>query len=108
MVLVNFCRDQQGQYLGNTGGVNMFATLNEIWCEFLGNRRITEAEYQNMTLPQHYHTVEEFAEPLTNPNNPCYRVGLRLETIETGIVSCPFAQQFRADNVAEILGVSEI
>ena len=100
MVLVNFCRDQQGRYLGNTDGVNMFDTLNEIWGEFLGDGRITQAEYQNMTLPQYYHTLAEFAEPLTNPDNPCYRAGLRLNTIETGIIACPFAQQFKVDNEA--------
>ena len=97
MVLVNFCRDQQGRYLGNTGGVNMFDTFNTIWQQFLKEERISEQEYQAMTLPQYYHTVEEFSEPLINRESPCYQSGLRLESIETAVVPCPFALQFKRD-----------
>ena len=28
LVLVNFCRDEEGRYLGRTGGVDMFGTFN--------------------------------------------------------------------------------
>ena len=66
LVLVNFCRDEAGRYLGNTGGVNMFDTFNQIWRDFVAAGRITEAEYKNMTLPQYYNTVEEFSRPLTD------------------------------------------
>ena len=97
MVLVNFCRDEQGRYLGNTGGVNMFDTFNDIWRQFVEAGRITEQEYWRMTLPQYYNTVEEFSAPLINPDHPCHQAGLRLESIETGIVRCPFALQFEQD-----------
>ncbi len=97
MVLVNFCRDPQGRYLGNTGGVNMFDTFTEIWRELVDQGRVSEREYRNMTLPQYYRTVEEFAAPLTDHNNACYQAGLRLENIETCVVSCPFAAQFKVD-----------
>lgn len=101
MVLVNFCRDENGQYLGNTGGVNMFNTLNEIWLEFLAKALISEQEYHNMTLPQYYNTVAEFSAPLLNPDNPCYQAGLWLDSIETAVVACPFAVQFQADHDAK-------
>ena len=101
MVLVNFCRNEHGQHLGNTGGVNMFNTFNEIWQSFLNNGRITVQEFENMTLPQYYHTKEEFAAPLVDPQNPCHLAGLRLESIETGVVPCPFAQAFKVDNDVE-------
>ncbi len=97
MVLVNFCRDRQGRYLGNTGGVNMFDTFNGIWRELVDQGRVSAQEYQNMTLPQYYRTVEEFAEPLTNQHSACHRAGLRLDSIETGVVPCPFARQFKLD-----------
>ncbi len=42
MVLVNFVIDVEGQYLGNTSGINMIDTFNEIWKEFLESGRITE------------------------------------------------------------------
>ncbi|MGI9317388.1 MAG: SAM-dependent methyltransferase, partial [bacterium] len=54
MVLVNFCRDEAGSYLGGTTGVNMFNTFNEIWREFVDLGKVTEEEYVNMTLPQYY------------------------------------------------------
>ncbi len=95
LVLINFARDEQGRYLGNTGGVNMFDTFNAIWLEFLGSGRITRGEYENMTLPQYYNTVEEFCAPLTDPGDAVYRAGLRLEHIDTRIVKCPFAEAFR-------------
>lgn len=97
LVLVNFCRDNEGRYLGNTGGVNMFDTFNEIWLSFLDDGRISRAEYDRMTLPQYYRTVEEFTAPLTDPGNPCHQAGLRLESIETGVVPCPFAVQYGKD-----------
>lgn len=94
LVLINFARDDQGRYLGNTGGVNMFDTFNRIWLDFVAQNRITREEYQNMTLPQYYNTVEEFCAPLQDPDDPVYQAGLRLEHIDTRIVKCPFAESF--------------
>ena len=95
MVLVNFGIDEEGRYLGNTFGVNMFETFNEIWKEFLESGRISTNEYRRMTLPQYYNTVEEFSRPLTDPANPVFQSGLRLENIRTRIVPCPFAEEFK-------------
>ena len=94
LILINFGCDEQGRYLGNTGGVNMFDTFNQIWRTFLEQDRITRAEYENMTLPQYYNTVEEFSAPLTNADEAVYQAGLRLDHIETRIVKCPFAESF--------------
>ena len=70
MVLVNFGIDEEGRYLGNTSGINMFDTFNEIWKEFLEDGRITEEEYLRMTLPKYYNTVEEFFNPLVEVDHP--------------------------------------
>ena len=94
LVLINFGCDEQGRYLGNTGGVNMFDTFNQIWQSFLEQNRITRTEYENMTLPQYYNTVAEFSAPLTNRDEAVYQAGLRLDHIETRIVKCPFAESF--------------
>jgi hypothetical protein len=94
LVLVNFGRDEAGRYLGNTGGVNMFDTFNQIWQQLLADNVIRRDEYIAMTLPQYYNTVEEFSAPLTDPASPVYRAGLRLEHIETRVVRCPFAAEF--------------
>jgi hypothetical protein len=94
LVLVNFARDEQGRYLGNTGGLNMFDTFNAIWQGFLDEGNISADEYRNMTLPQYYNTVQEFSAPLLEKRSPVYAAGLRLEGIETRIVPCPFAADF--------------
>lgn len=96
LVFINFARDQQGRYLGNTGGINMFDTFNQIWLDFLEQNRITREEYENMTLPQYYNTVEEFSAPLVDSDDAVYQAGLRLDHIDTRIVECPFAESFTA------------
>ncbi len=95
LVLVNFCRDEQGCYLGNTDGINMFDTFNHIWQQFVDDNVITRDEYVNMTLPQYYNTVEEFSAPFTDSNSEISEAGLRLEHIETRVVDCPFKIDFQ-------------
>ncbi|SVA38350.1 uncharacterized protein METZ01_LOCUS91204, partial [marine metagenome] len=73
LVFLNFCRDKKGKYLGNTTGVNMFFNFAQIWQDFMEQGLIREDEYQKMTLPQYYNTVEEFSAPLKNVENPVYQ-----------------------------------
>ena len=108
LVLINFGTDDRGRFLGNTGGINMFDTFSEIWLSFLDAKRITREEYENMTLPQYYHSVEEFSAPLLNPDEPVYQSGLRLEHIDTGIVKCPFAEDYRSHGDAQKFAESYI
>jgi hypothetical protein len=100
MVLVNFCRDEQGRYLGNTGGVNMFDTFNALWQRFVADDQISAAEYLSMTFPQYYKTVGEFAQPLEE-TGPVQAAGLRMEHIETRVVPCPYATAFRQHRDAD-------
>ena len=95
LVLANFCKDQEGRYLGNTGGVHMFDTFNRLWRDLVAEGTVEEDEYQAMTLPQYYKTVEEFTAPLTDSDGPVYQAGLRLEGIETRVTPCPYAVDFR-------------
>ncbi len=95
LVLINFGTDEEGRYLGNTGGINMFDTFNQIWLSFLEQKRINRLEYENMTLPQYYNSLEEFSAPLVNSDEAVYQAGLRLDHIDTRIVKCPFAEDFR-------------
>lgn len=94
LVLVNFCRDDNGCYLGNTGGVNMFDQFNLNWQTFVNDGVVTQDEYRAMTLPQYYNTTDEFSAPLLDTTSPVYAAGLRLVDIETAIVECPFARDF--------------
>ncbi|GIT71177.1 MAG: hypothetical protein Ct9H300mP28_09910 [Pseudomonadota bacterium] len=95
LVFLNFCRDENGKYLGNTKGINMFENFAQNWKDFFDQGRINVNEYQRITLPQYYNTVEEFSAPLQDSNNQVYRAGLRLKQIETHITPCPFAESFK-------------
>jgi len=95
LVLVVFCIDGRGRYLGNTGGVNMFAQFNALWRRFVDEGAVTEEEYRAMTLPQFYRTVEEFRAPLEG-EGAAAQAGLELLEMETRIVPCPFAADFKA------------
>ena len=94
LVLVNFCRDEEGRYLGHTSGVDMFGMFNTLWQEMVDDGSISGNEYSRMTLPQYYHDVEEFSAPLIDHSSPVYQAGLRLESIHTRVVDCPFRVDF--------------
>lgn len=95
LVFANFCRDESGHYLGATDGINMFNTFNAIWQQFVDDGVVTAEEYKSMTLPQYYNTPEEFARPFEQTDSAVAKAGLRLESIETRVVPCPFAMSFK-------------
>ncbi len=97
LVLVNFCIDEEGRYLGNTGGANMFDTFNFLWQRLRDDGAITAREYQNTNFPQFYKTVEQFRAPLDDPHGPLRAAGLSLEHIETRVVPCPYKAEYLAN-----------
>lgn len=101
LVMCNFGIDEEGRFLGATGGVNMFDTFADIWREFRDAGTITADEFLNTNFVQHYRTVDEFTAPVTDETNQVYKAGLRLEHVETRVVKCPFAQAFAAHGDAE-------
>jgi len=101
LVLVNFCKDEAGRYLGNTNGANMFDTFNALWQRFAIEGIVSSEEYLGMTFPQYYRTVGEFTQPLLDTGSAVYRAGLRLEHSETRVVPCPYAAEFREHGDAE-------
>lgn len=94
LCLFNFGIDSEGQYLGNTGGVNMFDTFALHWRGLVDDGIITEEEFANTNFPQVYRTQDQFVAPLKDPNSAAYKSGLRLEHVEARVVRCPFEQQF--------------
>jgi len=96
LVLINFCRDEQERYLGNTGGVNMFDLFTKLWQGFVENDIIEADEFTRMTLPQYYRTVKECQAPFAEPEGVAYQAGLRLEKITTKVIKCPYAVRFQA------------
>ena len=95
LVFINFCIDEQGRYLGNTAGVNMFDTYNAIWLELVAEGTVTNEEYTNVVFPQFYRSGEEFAAPFSDPNGEVCKAGLNLDQIESRVVECPHAATYR-------------
>ncbi len=94
LALFNFGIDEEGRYLGSTGGVDMFDTFNSVWAGLRDDRVITEAEYLNTNFPQFYRTVEQFVAPFEDISSPVHQAGLRVEHVETRLVPCPFATAY--------------
>ena len=94
LCLFNFGIDEQGRYLGNTGGVNMFDTFAKHWRAMRDEGLITAREFAATNFPQHYQTEAEFIAPLRDEANPVFQAGLRLEHVESRVVRCPFEQDF--------------
>jgi len=94
LCLFNFGIDEEGRYLGNTGGVNMFDTFSRLWKSLVNDEIITEDEYRDTNFPQCYRTEAEFVAPLKDEQNPVFKNGLRLEHVESRVVRCPFEQDF--------------
>jgi hypothetical protein len=99
LVFLNFGIDEQGRYLGHTGEADMFDTYDRLWRELRDEGRITAEEYVRATFAQFYRTTEEFAAPL-NPGGPAHAAGLRLLSLRTGIVKCPYRRAFEEANGA--------
>ncbi len=98
LVLYNFGIDEDGRYLGHTGGHSMFDTFARLWRALAVDGTITEAEYRATNFPQHYRTVEEFAAPFQDKASAVYKAGLRLEEIGTLHTRCPFEESFAEDH----------
>ena len=94
LCLFNFGIDDEGRYLGNTGGVNMFDTFAELWKGLVTDGIITAEEFTNTNFPQCYRTEAQFTAPLLDENNPVHRAGLRIEHVESRVVRCPFEREF--------------
>ena len=94
LVFLNFGIDNRGRWLGHTGGVSMFDTFNLLWSEMAAEGAIEQSEYENTNFPQVYRTVDEFTAPLRQTDSLAYRAGLRLETVDTQHLVCPFATAF--------------
>lgn len=100
LVFMNFGKDEQGRYLGGTGGVDMFDTFDTLWKDLASEGRITEDEYLKASFSQFYRTKEQFSAPLIDPQSPVYAAGLRLISAHTGVVECPYRAAFQASNGA--------
>ncbi|NCW17171.1 MAG: SAM-dependent methyltransferase, partial [Rhodobacteraceae bacterium] len=94
LVMLNFGIDEEGRYLGNTGGVNMFDTFSLLWRQMANEGIISEDEFIQTAFPQYYRTIEEFCAPLKDEASDPFKAGLRLVSAKTGVVGCPYRRAF--------------
>lgn len=97
LVLANFCADEQGRYLGNTGGINMHDTFAKHWRRVQRERHLADSEYRAGTFMQFYKTVEDFTAPFTAADSLVQRAGLRLDKVFTRVTGCPYAAKFAGE-----------
>ncbi|MEL7542272.1 MAG: SAM-dependent methyltransferase [Pseudomonadota bacterium] len=96
IVICNFGIDEEGRYLGATGGVNMFDTFDRLWKAMVDDGRITHEEYVAATFAQFYRTKAEFCAPLEADGGAVVQAGLRLISAETRLTRCPYRAAFKA------------
>ena len=92
MVIVNFCVDEYGQYLGNTfmdgqETINMHQLFVDLWSDLRSDGIIDEEEFINTNFSNHYRTLDEMK---------CFdaNIPLKLTQIYSDVVSCPFHLEF--------------
>lgn len=102
LLMVNLAIDDNGQHMGNTGGVHMFNTMNNLWRALVDDGTISETEYRKVVVPQFYRSMDEFCAPLLDHHGPVFQAGLRLESASIEQVACPYQERFKRDgNAAE-------
>tara|TARA_Y100001970_G_C14184467_1_gene831721 strand:+ start:867 stop:1940 length:1074 start_codon:yes stop_codon:yes gene_type:complete len=89
-ICINFGIDEEGRYLGNTGGHNMFNNFSKHWRNLEKEGIINNKEFINATFTQHYRTIEEFRKPFDDPNSEVSKSGLILKSCKTMFTDCPF------------------
>ncbi len=94
LLLLNFCQDEAGRYLGWTGGQNMHALFSAHWRALRDAGVISDDEVRRATFAQFYRTKAEFSAPFDDPGSAVRRAGLRLERCFTRITPCPYAARF--------------
>jgi hypothetical protein len=95
-ICLNFGIDEEGRYLGNTGGKHMFDHFHKFWRALHDDGGITKDEYERATFVQYYRTIEEFCAPFADPDSHVSRAGLVLKSSFTKLTKCPYEAAFRS------------
>ncbi|KAI8520586.1 hypothetical protein Bbelb_003400 [Branchiostoma belcheri] len=91
LVIVNFCVDEKGRYLGNTDKKqSMFERMTSLWRKLVEEGTITQEEFVNTTFINYYRSVEEVSAPFKDESSPVRKAGLSLVSVETKVTECPY------------------
>ena len=81
-ICLNFGIDEEGRYLGHTGGQSMFDNFTIHWRALRDDGQISEDEFSRATFAQHYRTVDEFTAPFRKPQSAVCQAGLKLVSLK--------------------------
>lgn len=90
-VCVNFCKDANGYFLGQTdAGESMWDSFKTAWDQLKEQSLIDEEERLGVSFPSYYRTQEEFLECVDGVK------GLKVVSTEEKIVRCPYRELYVA------------
>ncbi|XDZ71537.1 SAM-dependent methyltransferase [Alphaproteobacteria bacterium LSUCC0744] len=93
-ICLNFGIDEQGRYLGNTGGQHMFDHFHKYWLALFEDGSITADEYKRASFAQYYRTMDEFCAPFYDPDSAVRKAGLKLKSCHSKLTKCPYEAAF--------------
>ena len=93
-ICLNFGIDEQGRYLGNTGGKHMFEHFHKFWRALFEDGTITADEFERASFAQYYRRMDEFCAPFGDPSSPVSKAGLRLKSAHSKLTKCPYEAAF--------------
>eukprot|EP00658_Telonema_sp_P-2_P035464 TRINITY_DN25783_c0_g1_i5.p1 TRINITY_DN25783_c0_g1~~TRINITY_DN25783_c0_g1_i5.p1 ORF type:complete len:317 (+),score=98.80 TRINITY_DN25783_c0_g1_i5:261-1211(+) len=96
MVIVNFCLDENGYHLGTTPNIkrSMYDTFQQLWRGMVTEARITEEEFLATNLCMYYRNQDEVKAPFLDPESTVSKTGLKLVSVETKLVPCPYHENW--------------
>ena len=95
-ICMNFGIDEEGRYLGNTGGQHMFDHFHKFWLGLYEDGAITADEYKRASFAQYYRTMDEFCAPFNDPDSAVSKAGLTLKSCHSKLTKCPYEAAFLA------------
>ena len=88
-VCVNFCKNSDGQFLGQTdAGASMWDSFQSSWDQLKEQNLIDEEERLGVSFPNYYRTKEEFLECVEEISD------LNVVSIEERVVRCPYRELY--------------
>jgi len=94
-VCVNFCKDSNGYFLGQTDiGVSMWDSFQEAWDQLKEQGLIDEDERLGVSFPNYYRTKHEFLEGLEGDDEITNT--LKVVSFEEKVVRCPYRELYNS------------
>lgn len=99
-VCVNFCKDSNGYFLGQTDvGASMWDSFQTSWDQLKERGLIDEEERLGVSFPNYYRTKEEFMAGIDEDEEISSM--LKVVSIEERVVRCPYRELYTSGKVSK-------